>query len=317
MNANDVIECYVNDVAVQLPRRQRNDVAFELRALLNEGLQDRAEASGRAVDAALAVEFLNEFGRPEDVAARYRPAVVVIDAADGQRFLRLTWIGLLIIWSLGLLQRLGQPIASGWDVLGILGQWWVGTVLPSLWWPGLLVACFGLAAWSRRRGTPAADWRPRANDRIVGGRASLVLGMAGIVFGCFVLGNPTWVLNVAWGGQAAPAAYEALTYTDSFLQRQAPWLFALLLLNLPIMAVGLVKGRWPAALLRLETVLTVLICALMLWTVFDGPVLRSPASDGTAKFCLLLIVLMVLVDFGRRWLRRVQPTPVQALGGGA
>ena len=39
MNANDVIECYVNEVAVQLPRAQRNDVAFELRALLQEELQ--------------------------------------------------------------------------------------------------------------------------------------------------------------------------------------------------------------------------------------------------------------------------------------
>ena len=37
MNANDVIEAYVTDVALRLPRRQRNDVAFELRALLNEG----------------------------------------------------------------------------------------------------------------------------------------------------------------------------------------------------------------------------------------------------------------------------------------
>jgi len=58
MNANDVIESYVTDVALQLPRRQRNDVAFELRALLNEELQARAEAAGRGVDAAMATEFL-------------------------------------------------------------------------------------------------------------------------------------------------------------------------------------------------------------------------------------------------------------------
>jgi hypothetical protein len=41
MNANDVIEAHV---AVRLPRRQRNDAAFELRALLHEELRARAEA---------------------------------------------------------------------------------------------------------------------------------------------------------------------------------------------------------------------------------------------------------------------------------
>ena len=47
MNANDVIESYITDVALRLPRRQRNDVAFELRALLHEELQARADDAGR------------------------------------------------------------------------------------------------------------------------------------------------------------------------------------------------------------------------------------------------------------------------------
>src|SRR5207344_1899034 len=104
MNANEVIESYVTDVAVQLPRKQRNDVAFELRALINEGLQDRAEAAGRALDAAMAIEFLRVFGRPTDVAARYRPTLTIIDPADGHRFLRAAVIGLMVIWCLGLLK---------------------------------------------------------------------------------------------------------------------------------------------------------------------------------------------------------------------
>ena len=34
MTADDVIQSYVTDVALKLPRASRNDVAFELRALL-------------------------------------------------------------------------------------------------------------------------------------------------------------------------------------------------------------------------------------------------------------------------------------------
>ena len=172
MNANDVIESYVTDVAVRLPRKQRNDVAFELRALLNEGLQDKAEAAGRDADADMATEFVRAFGRPEDVAARYRPTLTIIDPADGHSFLRATVIGMAIIWSLGLLERLRQPHRVRTGLLGGLGQWWVGTVIPSLWWPGMLVVGFGMAAWSRRRWPQTSEWKPRAGDRIHGGRAA-------------------------------------------------------------------------------------------------------------------------------------------------
>ncbi len=123
MNANDVIESYVTDVAVRLPRKQRNDVAFELRALLNEGLQDKAAAAGRPADAddpAIATEFLRAFGRPEDVAARYRPTLTIIDPADGPKFLRAAVIGLALIWSLGLFACLQQPIHSADDLIRAL-----------------------------------------------------------------------------------------------------------------------------------------------------------------------------------------------------
>ncbi len=314
MNADDVLESYVNDVALRLPRRQRNDVAFELRALLREGLQDRAEAAGRAADATMAIEFVNSFGRPDDVAARYRPTLSVIDPADGPRFVRLTWIGLLVIWGVGLLELVGQPIATGWDVLTPLSKWWFGTVLPSPWWPGLLVLWFATSAWVRRRRSQVANWKPSADDRIPGGRAGLLLGMAGVVAGCAVLANPTWLLDVVWGGRAAPAAYAALTYDAGFLQRQAPWLFGLVLLNLPIMATALVMGRYPIGLRRVETVHTLVTCAVMLWVVFDGPVLVTPAGDQMAKSLMLLIVMGVLLYLAARQFRQVRPAPTGAAG---
>ena len=42
MNANDLIDSYVADVARLLGRKQRDDVAFELRALLVEELDAKA-----------------------------------------------------------------------------------------------------------------------------------------------------------------------------------------------------------------------------------------------------------------------------------
>jgi len=312
MNANDLIESYVTDVAVQLPRKQRNDVAFELRSLLNEELQAKADAAGRGADAAMATELLRAFGRPGDVAARYRPTLTIIDPADGPRFLRAAVIGLAVIWCMGLLMSL-RPIDSGWDLLSILGPWWVGTVIPSMWWPGVLVVYFGVASWTRRRWPQTSEWKPREGDLTPGSRAGMVMGLVGIVCGIFVLTDPRWVLDVFWGGRAAPAAYEALTYTDTFLQRQAPWLLVLLMLNIPMFIAVIVKGRRSALMQRLEVGLSLVFCAVMVWTVLDGPVFMTPTSDRTTKFFLVLITAFTLIYLGVELRRRVRPAPNQQI----
>lgn len=309
MNAKDVIEAYVTDIAVRLPRKQRNDVAFELRALLDEELQARAEAAGRGADAAMATELVQTFGSPADVAARYRPTLTIIDPADGHSFLRAAVIGLAVIWSLGLWESLRQPIGSVDALLRVLGHWWGAKVIPSLWWPGVLVVWFGLAAWERRRRPRTSEWKPRTADRIHGSRAALVLAIIGILCGLFVLLEPRWVLDVFWGGRAAPEAYEALTYTDAFRQRQAPWLLGLILVNIPLLIIVIVNGRWPALLRRIELALSLLNCAVMAWTVLDGPVFMTQRSDQTAKSILVLIIVFTLVDIGIKLRRRVRPTP--------
>jgi hypothetical protein len=313
MNAKDVIESYVTDVAVQLPRKQRNDVAFELRALLDEELQGKAEAAGRDADAAMATELLNAFGRPADVAARYRPTLTIIDPADGHGFLRAAVIGMAVLWSLGLLLCLRQPIHSGGDLLKALGQWWGTVVIPSLWWPGVLVVGFGMASWARRRWPQSPEWKPRAGDRIHGGRVAMAMGIVGILCGLFVLIDPRRVLDVFWGGRAAPAAYEALTYTDTFLRHQAPCLLALILLNVPILITVIVNGRWPAVVRRLDVGLGLVTCAVLMWTVLDGPVFMASSSDRTVKFFMALIVAFTLMNLGIKLHRSVRPTPDRQL----
>lgn len=307
MNANDVIESYVIDVAVLLPRKQRNDVAFELRALLNEGLQDKAEAAGRSVDASMAVEFLRNFGQPVEVAARYRPALTIIEPGDGASFLRAAVIGLALIWGLGLLMNLSRPMNSGSDLLNAIGHWWGSTVIPSLWWPGALVVGFGTAGWARRRWPQPSNWKPRASDRIQGGRAAVAMGVIGIVCGIAVMIDPRWVLDFFWGGHAAPAAYQALTYTEAFRDREGPLLLALVALNIPLLAAVLVSGRWSPTLRRAEVVLGLITCAVMAWTVMAGPMFMAESSDKTAKFCMALIIGFTLLHFAIRQYRAVRP----------
>ncbi len=311
MTANEVIESYITDVAQALPRKQRNDVAFELRALISEGLQDKAEEAGRTVDAEMAVEFMRAFGRPEDVAARYRPTLNVIDPADGQRFLRATFIGLAIIWGVGFVALLQNISELG--LLNAIMKWWFGTMIASLWWPGVLVAGFGISAWVHRRWPQTSEWKPRAAHRIEGGRTGMVMGLIAMMCGVLILIEPRWVLDFFWDGKAAPVAYQALTYTDTFLHRQAPWILGLLLLNIPLFIATIIKGRHTMMLQGLETVFGLITCAVLIWTVMDGPIFMAQASDQTAKFILVMIVLFSLLTMAIVMYRKVRPKPDQQI----
>lgn len=304
MNADDVIELYVADVASKLPRKQRNDVAFELRALLNEELKGRAE-EGVVVDATTATEFVNAFGRPTDVAARYRPAVTIIDPSDGRIFLRATMLGFVIIWVLGLCEAFQQST----DFFHALVQWWTQAVIPSLWWPGMLVVGFSISAWVRRNGRQAA-WMPRAKDRIQGTRAAMILGLLGMTCGLMILLEPRWILDFFWGGHAAPVAYDALTYTQTFRARQAPWLFTLVGLNIPLWIMVIMRGRWSSHLRAIEFGLGVLTIAAMIWAIADGPMLMTAASDRTCKALMSLIVVYMIFHYGITSYRRVRPAPM-------
>jgi hypothetical protein len=284
-------------------------VAFELRALINEGLQDKAASAGRAVDAAMAIEFLNAFGPPVEAAVRYRPTLTIIDPENGHAILRATVIGLALIRGLGLLVRLLQPIDTPAGLLGALGQWWGSTVIPSLWWPGVLVVGFAGTAWTRRRWPQTLRWKPLAGNRIHGSRFALVMGIVGIACGLYTLFHPRWLLDFFWDGQAAPSAYEALTYADNFVKGQALWLLALLLLNIPMLVVVNVQGRWSPFLRRIQTSLGLAACAVIGWTIADGPAFVAPLSDRTAKFFLVRIVAFTMVDLSIKRYRRVSPMP--------
>jgi NADH:ubiquinone oxidoreductase subunit 2 (subunit N) len=106
-----------------------------------------------------------------------------------------------------------------------------------------------------------------------------------------------------------PAAYTALTYTDTFLHRQAPWLFLLLLVNIPMFLVVIVQGCWSARMRRVETVLSLVLCAVMAWTVLDGPIFLAQASDEMAKVMMGLIVLVTLASIAYKEYRSVRPNP--------
>ncbi|GIH22752.1 hypothetical protein Aph01nite_10620 [Acrocarpospora phusangensis] len=313
MNPDDLIQSYVDDVARLLPRGQRRDVAYELRTLLTDELAAKAAESGRPADEAMAHELVLAFGRPAEAAARYHPALTVIDPADSRRFLRLTVIGIAVIWVLGLVDTLlRHPIGSAGDLLGALGMWWTGVAVPALWWPGVLVVCFAAAAWVRRTRPERAGWKPRREDRDRINRFGYLAGVAAAVCGLFVLFNGGLLLDYLFDGHAAPAAYQALALDEDFVRSRAPWLLALMVLQLALYAVLIVRGRWQPATRRIDIGLALVICGVLTWFLPAGDIFAAEPTDQTVKAVIVLIVIGALFDAGlklHRELRRATYLP--------
>jgi len=135
MNPNDVIETYVVEVMRRIPRKERNDIGLELRALLGEMLAGRAADAGRAPDDAMVLAMLREFGTPAEVAARYTaPGLVIIPSEQTRSFTLATLLGVSLQWALSLPEVFdGRKSAAAW---------WLSWGLGALWWPGFMATVF-------------------------------------------------------------------------------------------------------------------------------------------------------------------------------
>lgn len=107
---------------------ERGDVAVELRALLREELAGRVQSRGAEPGEATpddALALLTSFGRPAEVAARYRPTFTIIDPSDSRSFLKASVVGVAFIWLVGLIAAYAHPPASIGDGLLVLRDFYV------------------------------------------------------------------------------------------------------------------------------------------------------------------------------------------------
>lgn len=228
MNANDVIDSYVRDVAACLPRRMRGDVAFELRALLADELAGKAQAAGRSPDKAMALDLLKGFGRPAEAARRYHERPAIIDPADTHHFLIWTLAGAVGIVVLSMLDREGT--FRGGDVF--------------LQWLGLLLIFFSLAAWWRRRNPGKLAWKPNRGPDHMHWALSVFSSVMTLIFPVFMYAAPELFVETAFLG-AFPGDVVALT--APFAESPLRWAtLTLLVASAALYLVPAVQGGWRA-----------------------------------------------------------------------
>jgi hypothetical protein len=284
MNVDEVIEMYIDDTVRLLPRRQREDVAAELRGLLNEELSTRAQESGRPADLALALSLVRGYGPPNEVAARYHPAWTIIDSADTKSFVRAATIGAAALALLSALRRRLPPMPADPDDL---------VALPILAWLGLLAVSFGVKSWVRRRWPTKALWKPREHERPNQIGTAIVVPIATL---CVILyAAPTWVFDQISGGRFNTSW---TAYAADVQRWRLPLFIGLLIGLLAVLSFAAIRGRWSRLTRRLSIGLNFVLAGLVLYLAMSGNIFQSSAVDQLARRVLALVAVVYVPSVG-------------------
>jgi hypothetical protein len=277
MKAQELIERYVDDVARRLPRKVRNDVGLELRALLGDQLKTSAAEAGCEPDERMAIDLVHRFGRPDDVASSYgERGFNLIDPADSPLFVRLAAL------CVGLQCAFTLPAVFAGETT--VGAWWMSWGFGALAWPGALLLWFAAAAWVRRVSPMdpdtgrrpwthwifwlpmSQDWQPAVGRRPGPREVKLQIALTALVTSFFAA--PAWFLGF-FVADASWARYDA-----DFGRWMLPPLLGLLLARVVLFAAITADARRRAPTETLRFGLWVTFVALLYW----GRGSRGPSS---------------------------------------
>jgi hypothetical protein len=284
MQANEVIGMYIDDIVRLLPRRSRNDVAAELRALLSDELHARAASSGRPVDEALALALVRDYGRPNEVAARYQPPAVIVDPADTPSFLRAAIIGASAIALLSALKSRLPPMPETADN---------AVSLVILAWFGFLAVAFGVKSRLRHRWPSVAVWKPRDRNRVNRIGTAIAVPLASLVV--ILYAAPAWVLDRLSGGRLESAW---ASYTADFQQQRLPLFIGLLVGSLILLTYVAMRGRRSRLTRRIGIGLNLVLACLVLCLACDGNIFQSSSVDQIARGVLALVAVIYVPSVG-------------------
>lgn len=303
MDANELIERYVREVGRHLPRGTRADIEMELRSLLQDSLDERVADSGVKPSADMAAELLREFGKPDVIAAHYRPEQHLI----GPQFFpyyKLVLTVVLVIISVvhvaGLVVMLlrGETAVFAQNLWNWLGSYFNTAVLNA----GIITLIFAAVERSQiahalKQPAPDAAWDPfslpsaKDPDRI--NRFELGFGMLWtlaflILFNFF----PEWVGVIVISDDNA----QFFRLLAPAFAVHVPWLTLAWTLELMLKSVVLVQGRWSRVTRALELALVPLTIYVLNRIRTGGEIFAIAGLSVLVKLILGLVIVIVVLD---------------------
>lgn len=271
-----LLDRYLKDIAMWLPHKQSHDIVAELRADIQNEIDDRRGALGRELTAEEEEAIITRWGHPMLVASRYQPQ----DPFIGPTLLPTYYFVLKVVSAVYLL-----PWFLFWVAINVFGHLWGIEATPSL--KPLVeqslvlfaLITVGFAAiervqrrdrkfetWTARELTAPGkkrNWRdiPRSESGI-----ELAIGLAILAWWIGLAGSPATydlggVLRVAW------TPLERGYYLA---------VLVLIGLNLAVSVVNFLHPRWTVRRLGIQTGIDiaglVVVCLLLRTTIMEpGP----------------------------------------------
>jgi hypothetical protein len=158
----NLIDKYITEVGKYLPRKNRADIEAEIRSTLEDMLEERKQALG-AVDDAVFVELLKEYGAPRKVAESYIGPRYLIGPRMYPIFEMVTRIVVAVLFALalaGLGIGLARSSLTGPEFLKTVGESALGLLSGLVTAFGNIVLVFAIL----ERTLPAKEFEKEAED---------------------------------------------------------------------------------------------------------------------------------------------------------
>lgn len=300
MKAQEWIDRYVNTVGNALPVRERGDVEAEIRSLIQDELEARGVSDLGEVDEPAVLSVLEQFGRPEALAARYHAPRSLIGPALYPTFRIVTMIVLLVltgVWVFGIAVNVGMgrgmldnPLATVGGLVGGLFQTF-----------GTLVFVFALIeTFSNGKieaGAKEEPWNPRSlpkvetSERVKVGELVVGIGfnlVAIVIFNAY----PEWISAISvTNGQVTVTPL----LSENFMTF-VPWLTLMWALTIALNAYVLAQGQWRPLTRWLQIGLSLFGLAILGWMLVDGPLLAWTALEPVARLVVAIAFAVTAID---------------------
>jgi hypothetical protein len=302
--SNEWIDRYVNEVGRRLPVAQRADVEQEIRSLIEDEVAGRLDALGAdgvvQPDTEVTVlEVLEQFGSPEEMAARYHAPRYLI----GPTLLPIFQIVLGVVLAVTLFANLfGLAVAAGTGGVDPLIDMLLNLFASIIQATGMVTLIFAIL---ERLGVAADNkpqaWNPRSLPAVKDTqRVSVVETAVDIGFTTAVLILANFYLNRGTGAVYINGEWQAIPlFSQEFLQ-YIPWLTIVWVADILVNIVLLVRGRWETTT-RIATMILAAATGFIFYRMIaGGPIAAWPPVDPAFKVTAAIIFAISLFEVAKQ-----------------
>jgi hypothetical protein len=304
MKAHEMIARYVHEVGRHLPSKNREDIQMELRSLLQDMVDEQTADPHTEPSTKIVAEILREMGKPEEMAAKYRPPQALIGAQIFPIYKLVITIVLTIVAAVHLFGVL-YALLQG-ETAADLGS----TVLESLISfgrmaflnLGLITVIFavvervegGELGFETKTDT---DWDPyqlppiKDPDRI--DRFEMIIGI--IFAALFIVAFNffyEWIGFVDLTGDDR----SVIPFLAPEFQQHVPWLTASWVLDSLLKVVVLAQGRWQRTTRWIQLIIEGFSVFVLYRILVTTPIAIVPIFTTVTKGIIILVIVIVILE---------------------